>query len=112
MSVDTAIFLQSALNMTRVEELAPGLWRIYSKLGCGFSDPRKWPFMNDTVYAEIVSNAYACLPALHVSDTPSYEFVVSARGSVGNDPDLTKVQAAVLAAYQGAVGALVSGKLV
>jgi hypothetical protein len=40
-----------------------------------------------------------------------YEFTLSVRGSVANDPSIKLVEAAVLHAVQGAVGALMAGKL-
>ena len=33
MSSDTAIFVQSALDLDEMEELSAGRWRIFSKLG-------------------------------------------------------------------------------
>ena len=37
MTSDTAIFVQSGLDMDRVEEQSQGTWRIFSKLGAGNS---------------------------------------------------------------------------
>lgn len=76
MTVDISVFLQSGLDMEvrrcprlfaivnicdcgcamrqAVEAAAQGKWRIFSKLGAGYSNSR--------YVGEIVNNAYACLP--------------------------------------------------
>ena len=102
MSTDTSIFLQSSLNMTEVQARAASEWRIFSKLGAGWSTSR--------LRGEIVSNAYACLPGGAGSES-SLEFTITTRGSVPGDSSLVPVQDLVLTAMQGAVGALTSGKL-
>lgn len=56
MQDDTAIYLESALDMQEMERRAPGEWRIFSKLGYGISSARS---RHELVYA-----AYACLPDL------------------------------------------------
>jgi hypothetical protein len=107
MTTDPAIFLQSALNITDVDEQSNGLWRIFSKLGAGYSTSRS--------RGEIISNAYACLPVLDETGSPipleGFEFTISARGSVPNDETLVKVEKIVYDAIVGAVGALISNKL-
>lgn len=55
MTADTSIFLQSALNISDVQLQSNGNWRIFSKLGAGFSSSR--------LVGEITNNAYACLPS-------------------------------------------------
>lgn len=55
MTADISIFLQSALDMTEVQQQSNGQWRIFSKLGAGFSSSR--------LVGEITNNAYACLPS-------------------------------------------------
>lgn len=35
MSVDPSIFIQSAVDINKVEASTKGLWRIFSKLGAG-----------------------------------------------------------------------------
>ena len=77
MAADTAIFVQTALNMTAVEEAARGEWRIFSKLGAGWSTSR--------LVGEIITTAYACLP--YSSDSPSsddtsWEFTLSGTNAV------------------------------
>jgi hypothetical protein len=54
MTADTSIYLQSALNMSSVQLDASGQWRIFSKLGAGYSSSR--------LVGEITNNGYACLP--------------------------------------------------
>lgn len=92
MSADTSIFLQSHLDMNSVEEASQGNWRIYSKLGCGYSSDRK--------VGEIVTNVYACLPG-----TFGVELTVHVRGSVPGDSGITQVEAVV----HDAIGAVVEG---
>ena len=92
MSADTSIFLQSHLDMNSVEEASQGNWRIYSKLGCGYSSDRK--------VGEIVTNVYACLPG-----TFGVELTVHVRGSVPGDSGITQVEAVV----HDAIGAIVKG---
>ena len=92
MSADTSIFLQSHLDMNSVEEASQGNWRIYSKLGCGYS--------SDRGVGEIVTNVHACLPG-----TFGVELTVHVRGSVPGDSGITEVQAVV----HDAVGAIVKG---
>lgn len=54
MSADISVFVQSALNITEVENASQGKFRIFSKLGDGWSTSR--------YRGEIVLNAYSCLP--------------------------------------------------
>ena len=56
MTADTAIYLQNSLNMPEVERLSGGSWRIYSKLGAGYSSSRR--------VGEIITLAYGCFPDL------------------------------------------------
>jgi hypothetical protein len=74
MSADPGVYVQSGLNITQVDEDAQGQWRIFSKLGAGVSALR-------TPGAEIITNAYACLPTLTSTGAydGGYEFVISAR---------------------------------
>ncbi len=53
MTADTAVFLQTALNSSLLLTESTS-WRIFSKLGAGYSSSRS--------RGEIVSNAYSCLP--------------------------------------------------
>ena len=107
MTADTAIFLQSALNMTRVEQESQGQFRIFSKLGAGWSSSRE--------KGEIVSNAYACLPVLDSNGQPvpnqGYEFTISVKGSISVDPSLVEVEKQVYEAVQQTVGAILGNEL-
>lgn len=107
MSADTAIFLQSSLNMTQVTADSKGQFRIFSKLGAGWSTSRE--------KGEIVSNAYACLPVLDNYNRPipnqGYEFTVSVKGSIAQDPTLVAVEQQVHTAMQQTVAAIFNGEL-
>jgi hypothetical protein len=93
MTSDTAIFLQSALNLPEYLTITntSDKWRIFSKLGAGYSSSRSM--------GEIVTNTYACLPSYNTTNgaaTGGIEFSLTARGSVENDASLLKVEQAVL----------------
>ena len=122
MTADTSIYLQSALNMTQVQADAQGHWRIFSKLGAGYSTSRK--------VGEIVNNAYACLPVLNkdsqrekrgiggevdpepdVTVGSGLEFTISVRGSIALDASLSQADLAVFTAVNEAVAALLDGRL-
>mgnify|MGYP004278102647 CR=1 FL=1 len=80
MTADTAIFVQSALEARNVSFNDPeGKWRIFSKLGAGYSSSRR--------VGEIWTSAYACVPG--------GEFILAARGSVVSDPSLVVAQSLV-----------------
>ena len=109
MTADTSIYVQSALNISAVELVAPGQWRIFSKLGAGYSSSR--------LVGEIINNAYVCLPQLDtatgaVVPNSGLEFTISTRGSVPGDTSLNKVDLVVYMAVQEAIAALLNGQLV
>ena len=113
LTTDTSIFLQKSLNMTEVDLKSEGRWRIFSKLGAGYSTSR--------YKGEIITTAYACLPdtlkrySNHKIDsklsTGSYEFIISARGSVDRDYTLINAEKIVFQAVDNTVKALINGKL-
>lgn len=106
-TVDTAIFVQSAVNITDVDIKSHGLWRIFSKLGAGYSNSRS--------RGEIVTTAYACFPSLDQDGIPiegeGFEMTISARGSVPNDSSLLSAETIVADAVQKTLHALLLGKL-
>ena len=102
MSADTAIFLQSALDMEEVERASAGRWAIYSKLGCGYSSSR--------IVGEIISNAYGCFPSLGGGGR-GFELTLSVRGSVPNDSSGAQAEQVVLEAVRAVVSAILSGKI-
>jgi len=105
MTADTAIFVQSAVNMTDVAQRSLGYWRIHSKLGAGYSSSRS--------VGEIVSNNYACFPALdahgHARVDQGVEFILSARASVPGDTSLAQAEARIQQAIAAAVNLVVTG---
>lgn len=108
MSSDTAIFLQSASQMSGLltknkDVIQNGQWRIFSKLGAGYSSSR--------YVGEIVSNAYACIPAYDSDGTTvigGLEFTIAARGSIAQDSSLVSVEQHVRDAVSNAVDFVVS----
>jgi len=99
MSADTSIFLQSWLNMSQVETSSEGRWRIYSKLGAGFSSSRQ--------VGEIVNNVYACLPGY----LGGLEATIHVRGSVPKDTGLVAVESIVHEAMGMIVAAISDGRI-
>jgi hypothetical protein len=99
MSADTSIFLQSWLNMSLVEAASRGKWRIYSKLGSGYSGTRQ--------VGEIVNNVYACLPGY----LGGVEATIHLRASVPADTTLLKPQALVHEAMGQIVAAIRNGRI-
>lgn len=119
LSTDPAIFLQTgveqALEATGVlnhgstvgalaamDEASGGQWRIFSKLGAGYSSSRS--------VGEVLTAGYGCIPAI-TGQQGGWEFTLAARGSVSLDFDLAKAEAAVLAAVEAALVALALGDL-
>jgi len=98
MSADTAIFVQSSLkNVDLINSNED--WRIFSKLGDGFSTSRE--------RGEIVNNAYVCLPQMD----QGIEFTINVRGSVINDYDTSQAESKVLEAMKQTIGAILKGLL-
>ena len=101
MTADTAIFLQVALensNLLNPSVLSDGNWRIFSKLGAGYSTTRE--------RGEIVSIAYGCLPPVIREDGSGHDGLqisIACRGSVANDVTLVKAQAAVKSSIEEAI---------
>lgn len=106
MTADTAIYIQSAVDIDKIEKESQGQWRIFSKMGCGYSNRG---------VGEIVTNGYGCFPVLddagNAVPDAGFEFVVSARASVPLDYSLEQADISVQKAVAEAVGALVQGKL-
>lgn len=73
MSADEAIYIQSAVDIAKVEQRSHGHWRIFSKLGFG--------------NGEFVDNGYACFPVLDAAGHPvpdqGREFVLSVQLATG-----------------------------
>lgn len=101
MTADTAIFLQSssAMQSLLVENpatLADGRWRIFSKLGAGYSSSR--------YVGEIVSNAHACVPTVENGVVAGgLEVTITVRGSIAKDASLSTVDLRVQAAMDAAL---------
>ncbi len=102
MQDDTAIYIESALDMPAIEARAPGQWRIFSKLGYGISDSRQ---RHEFVYV-----GYACLPDL---DQPAVgkEFVVAFHYSKPIATDGTWMDASLAGATETIVQKIMSGQL-
>lgn len=100
MSADPGIFVQSGLDMDAIEARSGGTWRIFSKLGDGWSLSR--------AVGEVLTNAYACLP---LRGGGGVEFLVSARASVANDTDTSQADLKLQRAVSSVVEAIVDGRI-
>jgi hypothetical protein len=106
MSSDPAIFVQSGTNITDIQQRSHGQWRIFSKLGAGYSTSRD--------RGEITNNAYACFPIVGSDGSAKpggVEFVLSARVSVPFDKNLVVAQYQLQKAIAAIVAAIVDGRL-
>lgn len=100
MTADIGIFLQAAINITEVQKISNGNWRIASKLGAGYSNERN--------RGEIVTDGYACLPGF---GNPGYEFTFSVQSSVVGDSNLKQSDSNVEKTMREIMEALQSGYL-
>ncbi|CAE7532325.1 unnamed protein product, partial [Symbiodinium microadriaticum] len=107
MTADTSVYVQSSVNITDVEVKSQGQWRIFSKLGAGYSSSRS--------RGEIINNAYGCFPELDesgsVKQNSGYEFTLTVRGSVPGDTALSQAESNVYAAVSQTLAAIYAGKL-
>ena len=110
MTADTAIFLQMALenvNLLSSGEVSNSNhdsenvdWRIFSKLGAGYSTSRG--------RGEIVTSAYACIPPTSTGGVDGnghngLQISITCRGSVPHDVTLIKAQKAVKSSVDEAI---------
>lgn len=84
-----------------------GTWRIFSKLGAGYSSSRS--------VGEIVTAGYGCMPFTSASDNSGsidgYEFTIAARSSVALDYDLSGAEEVLMDAVSSIITAMVEGQL-
>jgi len=107
MSADIGALIQTQLNMNSIETRSKGQWRIFDKIGWGYSSSRR---------GDVRQNGYACFPVLDsnkvAKPNAGVEFIIATRGSLNGDAS-TLGKARVLA--QKAVGdvakAIVNGKI-
>jgi hypothetical protein len=98
-----SIFLQSTDKVNAVlsdESYHQNQWRIFSKAGSGWSTYR--------YRGEIVENVYSCLPHYNSEGKAigGYEFTITVRGTVPDDPTLVMVEPKVMDAFNGAMNFL------
>jgi hypothetical protein len=62
MEADTTVYLQQAIDVDAMEERSRGMWRIFGKLGFGYSRG-----------GEYVHTGYACLPSIDEDGTPKLD---------------------------------------
>ncbi len=104
MSADISIFLQSSLDLNKIDEISHGNWRIFSKFGDGWSTSRQ--------VGEVVSNAYACFPTTaNGINSGGTEFSITIRGSIEDDTSLKLVERQVKDAYNQVINLIQSDQL-
>lgn len=105
MSTDTSIFLQRSVGETALAR-AGDQWRIFSKLGAGFSDTRQ--------VGEITNIAYGCFPVLDSTGTPvvdeGLELVITSRASIPVDTKLITADKVLLDTLQSVVTSIVEAQ--
>ena len=87
-------------GMEGMDDETNGDWRIFSKLGAGYSSSRQ--------VGEIVTARYTCVPD-GGGQGGGVEFSIAARGSVENDVMLVGAQALVEEAVEAVVRLVVGG---
>jgi hypothetical protein len=93
-------------GMAAMDAATGGRWRIFSKLGAGYSSSRS--------VGEIVTAGYGCVPAFDDDaggSSGGFEFALAARASVPGDDLLVKAQERLYAAVSAAIGAMVTGTI-
>jgi len=107
MSADCSIFIQAKLNMNSIETRSKGKWRIFNKVGWGYSTSRS--------RGEVRSNGYSCFPVYGANNkavvNKGVEFVIAARASVPNDSYQSQAEALIAAAIGDVSKAIVAGKV-
>ena len=102
MESDVSVYLQQAVDIEQIENNTQGQWRIFSKLGLGFSRG-----------GEIVHTDYACLPVFDQSGQPIVDQGVEMIISIHLPVHKQYVQGDRILAdiYSGIIGALSRGEL-
>jgi hypothetical protein len=103
-----AIFLQDSLNsllsLDSIDAASDGQWRIFSKLGYGFSKTR------DVV--EMLNTGYVCLPPIAAMNSNGAEFFLSVRSQTqGNIDPCLPCQSDIQKAVRAVVADILSGAI-
>ncbi len=104
----TAIFLQDALDsllsLDKLDAATDGQWRIFSKLGYGYSRTR------DVI--EMLNTGYVCLPSVAAMNSNGVEFLLSVRSqAVGNVDPCLPCQSDIRKAVRAVVADIMSGRI-
>ena len=106
-AVSLFFLVLSRADMDKVVADGQGLWRLFSKMGCGWSSSRS--------VGEMLSATYAAWPVLDAAGAPivdaGVEFIVVARASVPQDTTLVQAQAGVHLAINKVVAAIYNNEL-
>jgi hypothetical protein len=107
MSTDISALIQSKLDMNSIEKRSKGKWRIFDKVGWGYSSSRR---------GDVRQNGYGCFPVVDANGAAKpnsgVEFVIATRGSLNGDAStLTKARVLAQEAVGDVVKAIVSGKI-
>lgn len=103
-----AIFLQDALSsllsVDNIDAASDGQWRIFSKLGYGFSHTRS--------VIEMLNTGYVCLPSIAAMNSNGAEFFLSVRSqAAGNVDPCLPCQSDIRKAVRAVVEDIFRGKI-
>ena len=90
--------------MDSIDAASDGQWRIFSKLGYGYSKARN--------VIEMLSTGYVCLPPIAAMNSNGAEFILSVRSQFqGNVDPCLPCQTDILTAVRAVAADIISGKI-
>ncbi len=96
--------MDSLLSLDKLDAATDGQWRIFSKLGYGYSRSR------DVI--EMLNTGYVCLPSIAAMNSNGAEFFLSVRAqAVGNVDPCLPCQGDIRKAVRAVAADIVSGKI-
>ena len=103
-----AVFLQDAvdslLSLDNIDAASDGQWRIFSKLGYGYSHTRG--------VIEMLNTGYVCLPSIAAMNSNGAEFLLSVRAQTpGNADPCLSCQSDIRSAVRTVVADILRGKI-
>jgi hypothetical protein len=90
--------------LASIDAASDGQWRIFSKLGYGFSSTRN--------VTEMLNTGYVCLPSIAAMNSNGAEFIISARSQTNGSVDpCLPCQNDLRNAVRAVVADILSGKI-
>jgi hypothetical protein len=107
MSADIGGLIDAELDMDAIEERSNGQWRVFDKMGSGYSTSRR---------GDVRQNGYACFPVVGADGATKpnsgVEFIIATRGSVnGDSSSLSKARVLAEKAIADVAKAIVDGQI-